>query len=300
MSRNPVSVLVVACCLWGLAGAASVGLDMGPFAYLVLVGGAQALVLGVVGRRRGWPLNPFGGVRLFFFSGSLLLVLASYYQALRWGPVGPVAAIHLSTPVLLVLWEAKQRRRRLDWRSLLAMALLAGGAAIAGLTRTGDGGDHPQLAVLLAIFSAVMMAVHTWQLSNWGGEINIRAAVMPKALLQVALFAPFAVSQPPPSLGYALTVFLLLGVAVTVPATLLHWSALSALPASVGASVALSEALFAGAWAAVAFGRPLTGLEVVATLLIVGGVLIEMRHPVHKLEAGGARPRAAPQVSTSA
>ena len=85
---------------------------MGPYAYLALIGAGQALALGIVGRRRRWPLNPFGDRRILWFSASLLLTLAAYFQALRWGPVGPVAAIHLSTPLLLLGWEVAHRRRR--------------------------------------------------------------------------------------------------------------------------------------------------------------------------------------------
>jgi drug/metabolite transporter (DMT)-like permease len=258
---------------------------MGPYAYLALIGLGQAIALGIVTLRRGWPLNPFGDLRVLLFAGSLLAVLAAYYQALRWGPVGPVAAIHLSTPVLLVAWEAMQRRRVIDKQSTIAVVLLIGGAATAGLGKTNGSGPHPELALLLALLSAVLMAVHTWQLANWGPTVNIRAAVVPKALLQTVVFAPLAIAAPPPDIGYALLVIAGLGVLVTAPATLMQWSALAALPATIGASVTLTEALFAAAWATIAFGRSTTGLEAAATVLVVLGVTVEMRHPTHRVRS---------------
>ena len=279
--RASIAACVAACCLFGLAGAASTALAMGPYAYLALIGAGQALALGIVGRHRRWPLNPFGDRRILWFSASLLLTLAAYFQALRWGPVGPVAAIHLSTPLLLLGWEVAHRRRRADPRSVLAVACLLAGAALAGAARGGESGPHPTAALALAAFSAVTMAIHTWQLANWGAQVNIRAVTVPKGILQAAVFAPFAVADPPESLRAALVALLVLGVLVTVPATLLSWTALAALPATVGASLTLTEALFAALWAAVAFGQPVTVATALATLAIVLGVLIEVLHPAH-------------------
>ena len=284
--RASISALVAACCLFGLAGAASTALAMGPYAYIALIGAGQALALGLVGRRRRWPLNPFGDRRILWFSASLLLTLAAYFQALRWGPVGPVAAIHLSTPLLLLGWEVAHGRRRLDLRSVAAVGFLLAGAALAGAARGGDdGGAHPTAALALAVLSAVTMSVHTWQLANWGAHVNIRAVAVPKGILQAAVFAPLAVADPPAGLGPALVALLVLGVVVTVPATLLSWTALSALPSTVGASLTLTEALFAALWAAVAFGQPATAVTAVATLAIVLGVLIEVLHPAHERAA---------------
>jgi drug/metabolite transporter (DMT)-like permease len=276
-----IALLVAACCLFGFAGAASTALAMGAFAYVALLGAGQALALGVVARRRRWPLNPFGDRRLVWFCASLLITLAAYFQALRWGPVGPVAAIHLSTPLLLLGWEALHGRRRLDARSLLAVACLLGGAALAGAARGGGSGEHPLAALGLAAFSAVTMAVHTWQLAHWGARVQIRAVALPKGILQAVVFAPLALADPPATPGAALVALLVLGALVTVPATLLSWTALAALPPTVGASVTLTEALFAGLWAAVAFGQPASALTALATLAIVLGVLIEVLHPAH-------------------
>ena len=283
--RASIAACVAACCLFGLAGAASTALAMGPYAYLALIGAGQALALGVVGRHRRWPLNPFGDRRLLWFSASLLLTLAAYFQALRWGPVGPVAAIHLSTPLLLLGWEVAHGRRRLDVRSLLAVSCLLAGAALAGAARGGGSGDHPAAALALAAFSAVTMAIHTWQLANWGAQVQIRAVAVPKGILQAVVFAPLAAADPPADLGAALVALLVLGVLVTVPATLLSWTALSALPSTIGASLTLTEALFAALWAAIAFGQPATAVTALATLAIVLGVLIEVLHPAHSRAA---------------
>ncbi len=109
---------------------------MGPYAYIALIGAGQALALGIVGRRRRWPLNPFGDARILLVRRvAAALTLGVLLPGAALGPVGPVAAIHLSTPLLLLGWEAVHGRRRLDPRSVAAVGFLLAGAALAGAAR---------------------------------------------------------------------------------------------------------------------------------------------------------------------
>jgi drug/metabolite transporter (DMT)-like permease len=261
---------------WGVCGAVSTTFRSQPVGLLAISSLVQAvLLLGAVrllGLSRVRPRLRTVGLIAALDAG----VMGSYITALTWAPAGPVAAVHLSAPVMLVGWAVLQRERAAGRRELVLALLLVGGSAATALSLGGaDSGRHPVAGMLLAALSAVLYAA-LLRVGSSLDRIGVAYTSGLKSALMAALLGPtllvFAMRPIDVGVNTAL-------LALYIPASLLFWRAVTQTRATLIGSIALLEAVFCGVFAWILFSSPLRPMHVVAVTLILGAVLAELRPP---------------------
>lgn len=283
--RGPV-LLGVATSLWGAssAGIAAVGAP-GIAAAPVAAGGAMALLGFAVAR----GADPWRDLRaapgLFLRLGVLEVVnLMAYIAALHIGPLPVVVALHLTSPVLLIVVRIVRGRRALT--VVLVAELAAIGAAIwlvAG-NRPADTALGPALVgCALALVSAGCVArLITLVVRESAGRPSgsaaglqlLAAAVLAAPLLGVAILADAA-----PTAGQTM-MLAVLGALLLGPGFACYWVALRYLDEVTTGLIGLNEAVVATIAGAVLVGSEITVATLLAGVLVLGAVGLELGSPV--------------------
>jgi drug/metabolite transporter (DMT)-like permease len=271
--RAGAAMMVGATLGWGICGAVSTTFRSQPVGLLAISSLVQALVLlgavRLLGLSRARP-------RLRTVVQVALLdagVMVSYITALTWAPAGPVAAVHLTAPVLLLGWAVLRGERRAGIRELGIAVLLLGGVGATAVSISGGGGRHPVAGILFAALSAVLYAMLLRVGSNLG-SIGVAYTTGLKAALMALICAPSLLVFAMRPVDIGVNVGLL---AVYVPASLLFWRAVTRTSATLIGSIGLLEAVFCGLFAWLLFSSPLRLAHIVAVALILSAVMLELR-----------------------
>jgi inner membrane transporter RhtA len=216
-----------------------------------------------------------GPVRIMALAALFIAQASLYVAALLVGPVGAVAAIHLSVPIVYLIAQLVTRRRPLDLLTWLVLALIVGGVALAARGETGEAtGSDPLLGVLLALGSVLALAAYLWLISIWGRSRRVREAAGWVQLTALVVLLPSLWLGVPSLTDLGLVV--LAGVVLFTPAVMAQWWALPRLAPTVFGIVILSEAVFTGGFAALLFGDALSPLVILAAAIIVVATGIEV------------------------
>jgi drug/metabolite transporter (DMT)-like permease len=270
-----MAAMVGASALFGAIGAVASQVDLPPGQLLLFLVGTAAVPLAFAGPRLDRPDLPPLELKAVVLLGTInAFQIATYLAGLTLGPVGPVAALHLSVPVVYLVWELARGQRRPGPMSLGVLALSAAGAAIAGLSEgSGSGGSGPIIGLMLAALSAIALAIFLGLVAAWGRERRVRGSAAGIHVTGAALMLPtLALGAPTLSevgLGVAM------GAVLWAPGVLLQWWAVARLPRVVFGTLLLFEAVFTAVIAAIAFGEELSPLVAVAVVLIIGAAGIE-------------------------
>lgn len=287
ISLAAMAAMVGASALFGAIGAVASQVDLPPGQLLLFLVGTAAVPLAFAGPRLDRPDLPPLGLKAVVLLGTIdAFQIATYLAGLTLGPVGPVAALHLSVPVVYLVWELARGQRRPDPMSLGVLALSTAGAAIAGLSEgSGSGGSGPIIGLTLAALSAIALAIFLGLVAAWGRERRVRGAAAGIHVTGAALMLPtLALGAPALSevgLGVAM------GAVLFAPGVLLQWWAVARLPRVLFGTLLLFEAVFTAVIAAIAFGEELSPLVAVAVVLIIGAAAIETQR---RARSGPASP----------
>lgn len=294
--RAGAAMMVGATLGWGIAGAVSTTFRSQPVGLLAISSLIQAVVLlagvRVLGLSRVRPRWRMVGAIAAIDAG----VMVSYITALTWAPAGPVAAVHLTAPVLLLGWAVLRGERHAGTRELAIGLLLLGGVAATGLAVSGGGGRHPVAGILFAALSAVLYAM-LLRVGSGLGEIGVAYTTGLKALVMAAICGPSLLVFAMRPIDVGVQVSLLL---VYIPASLLFWRAVTRTSATLIGSIGLLEALFCSLFAWLLFGSSLRPVHVVAVGLILGAVMLELRRPEHPAVEPLRLPEPQPALQRSA
>jgi drug/metabolite transporter (DMT)-like permease len=275
-----LGVLIFATGLFGLAVAIVGNGGVGGVGGLLSIMVGISLALCTVGLARSnqgkVPLKP-----LLIISACNLVQLGLYLLALQLAPIGIAAALHLTSPVWLLLWACLRRQRSWSISTIGILLLIAGGIglAIASVEAT----DSSKLGLLLALMSAWVLAImwtmvkkYIHQLSkDWSQGVcqGLGAGV----LLPIMLVSGGDWSW----IGFGV------GVLLFAPGGLMVWWAIGKVTPSLVGATGLLEAPFAALAAALLFSNTFTITQALAMTLLLGAACWEAR--VTPLEAQGAR-----------
>lgn len=282
--RGP-ALLGVATSLWGLssAGIAAVGAP-GIAAAPVAAGGAVAL-LGFAVARGAHPWRELRNAPgLFLRLGVLeVLNLVSYVAALHIGPLPVVVALHLTSPVLLIIVRIVRGGRAITL--VLVAELVAIGAAIwlvAGY-RPADTALGPALVgCALALISAGCVAgLITLVVRESAGRAGGTAAglqLLAAAVLAAPLLGVAMLFGEGPTAGQAVQLAVL-GALLLGPGFACYWLALRELDEVTTGLIGLNEAVVATLAGAVLVGSEITVATLMAGVLVLGAVGLELGSP---------------------
>ena len=263
--------------LWGLSSAILSDTDTSPLWLLALYGlviGAPILVWGLR-VPRPWRVR---WIAVLFVLD--LVNIGGFFTSLQLAPVGPAVALHLASPVILVLYELVWLRRpATPWR-LASLALIVSGCTLAAVsTGTSGGGPLALLGLALALTSAVcvaltnVLAVHLAAVEgNWqivvGAASLARAAVCGAAAL--VLGATFSSEGG---------LVLLAAVVAAVAVPMLWAGAAPRISARSISILALNEAVVATVVAVAVLDQGLTLAALLATVVILVAIALEVLEP---------------------
>jgi drug/metabolite transporter (DMT)-like permease len=203
------------------------------------------------------------------------LNLGLYAGALHLGPLPAMVGLHLTSPILMVIWATLTRQRTLT--PALAVEILLVAAAVV-LVALGPGQHHSTTSVIagvgLAIGSAIALAILISRVaaSATGFDPDVAAAL--QLSLAAILTLPLVLTDPPSStrlwrLGLA-------GAFLLAPGFALYWRALRQLRAQAAGILGLNEAFIASLFGVLAFQSHFALLTIVAAGLVLAAVAIEL------------------------
>ncbi len=269
--------MLLATTLFGVSSAVVSSSDASRLWLLAIYGlviGVPTLLWGMRVRR---PLRARWVGTLFVLD---TLTVGGFFIALGLAPVGPAVALHLTAPVLIVLYELVWQRRPITTWRLATLCLIVLGCALAAYsTGTSGGGSLAFLGLGLALLSAVgvaltnVLAVHLAAVEeNWQLVVGLSSLARAVACTVIALLAGSALAGEGPRVFGAAVV-----VAIAVP---LMWAgAAPRLPPRTMSIIGLNEAVVATAVAVLAFAKPLTPSAGLATVIILAAIAVELLEP---------------------
>ncbi|MGN6380230.1 MAG: DMT family transporter [Gaiellales bacterium] len=277
MPALPLIATLLCTLFWGLAGGTIAGVTMNPATLTLVTCLVQAPAMFAIAARRGLPRRNRMHVRPLAVIGLIGAVVSfTFFASLGMAPPAIASALHLCSPVLLVVAGVARRRRRLDLPTALILGLLVAGSA-SGVAGGGLGRvtPHVLLGIGLALISAAAIAYRA-TLVNRHGSTSGAAYSSGMATAFCALpFLPFLLTNPP-----TLRETVILG-AVTlscyVPAGLMAWWAAPRLDPTLTTAVGLNEALVTASMAGVFLGARLSPLQLAGGAAILVAVVLEAR-----------------------
>jgi drug/metabolite transporter (DMT)-like permease len=276
--------MLAAAALWGAAAGVIAGIGAGGLAAAAIVELVTAACLLTLARR--------GEIRLTLrLVGARRLVLLAVVEALNVGlyclalVTGPVIAVHLSAPVLLVGWGLLRGRDRWSLWRLASLPTLAAGLVALALARPAGGHIDPSdtvVALLLSLGSAACIGVFVTlaaRAAGGGGSAAARGGL--QMLISGCLVAAVAPAGmwfgDRPSTAGDMLWLALVGLGLFAPAVHVYWLAMRRLQPLTATTIQLGEPFFGAATAAL-FGVGLSPAHAVAGLLVLGSVLLEVGH----------------------
>lgn len=275
------AILGLATSLWGMSTAAlALTHGTGPMAAsatLALIAGLALLALSGV---RG--INPFKPLRssfkLFVTIGVLeALNLGLYVAALQLGPTPLVAALHLSTPVLLIIYALAKRHQPVSFGIFAELGLITG-AIIYAIWHPGPSaeGQNVPVAATLAILSALFLAVLISVVATASKHQDPDVASGWQLTLAGIVLAPVALLGPGIN-GEAFGIVTLIGLLLFAPGFALYWRGMRGVGAATGGVIGLNEVIVSSIVVLVLAPEKLTTTSVVAALAVSVVIALEVR-----------------------
>jgi drug/metabolite transporter (DMT)-like permease len=182
---------------------------------------------------------------LGWIAGLNLLQASSYFMALGFAPAGPVAAIHLASPLVLLAVAVARGERSVGGRevAITVLAIAAGVLLATGTGGVSTVGQHEALGYALALVSAFAVA----GMFRWIAQIGTGRPLLTYLALHYflggLLTLPVVVmARPPPQ---TLGVLMVIGALIYFPGNIVVFQALNRLtPVAVFAALA-ARILFA-------------------------------------------------------
>lgn len=287
-ARASAGWLLLATTLWGTSSATLAQAGGAPAAAppVVAAGGALMLLLATAVAGRS-PLRLLAAHwRMALIVGAFEAAnLSLYLLALRTGPLPLMVALHLTAPVLLVLWQVARRERAPSVLVATELALIAGAVwLVADAQPAGQATTDALRGAALSLGSAVVLAAQITVMARLAKRDSRPDAVF-SAGSQLAVAA--VLSSPllfagalPPAADSAL--LLGVGAALLAPGFALYWRALRGLRPAAASIIGLAEGVIAPLVGAVAFAAAIGGAAVAAAALVLLAVVIELRDPHHR------------------
>jgi drug/metabolite transporter (DMT)-like permease len=263
--------------LWGISSGVVSASDASPVWLVAIYGlvvGTPMLGWGLL-RRRPW--------RASWVIALLVLdtvTVGGFFVALGLAPVGPVVALHLSSPVLLLLYESATRQAPMTRWRLGTLTLIVAGCSLAAYSAgTGGGGPMALLGLGLAVLSAVSVAATNVfavrlarQQANWQMVVGYGSLIRGAACVVLALTVGASLAGDAPQV--------LAAAALATIGVVLMWAVAAArLPPRTISVIGLNEAIVATIIAALVFGKPLSVSAALATVVILAAIALEVLEP---------------------
>ncbi len=209
-------------------------------------------------------------ITLPFFAQSAL-----YLSALRLGPPGPIAAIHLLSPIILLCWYLFRRKRSFRLReSIVGSLLIAAALSVVLLPGSVSGGSNPLLGLALSLCSAVCSAIMLVQISHATKE---GPSAIYNALCQIgagALAFPFALTSDVDHSDVLRVVFM--GLVFFPVGMALMFSALGRISTVAVGALGLMEAPFTALIATILFSKSFSPQHAITMALVLTAAVIEI------------------------
>jgi drug/metabolite transporter (DMT)-like permease len=269
--------MIGATSLWGVSSGVVSASDTSPLwlvAVYGLVVGTPMLAWGLRLRR---PWSARWVVALF---GLDTVTVGGFFIGLGLAPVGPVVALHLASPVLILLYEAATRQAPLTRRRVGTLALIVAGCSLAAYSAgVSGGGPMALLGLGLSLLSAVSVAatnVFAVRLArrqaNWQMVVGLGSLVRGCACVVLALTGGVAVGGDAPQIIAA--------AALAAGGVVLMWAvAAPRIVARTISIIGLNEAVVATFVAVVVFAKPLSFSAGLATVVILAAIAFEVLEP---------------------
>jgi drug/metabolite transporter (DMT)-like permease len=275
--------------LWGASGGLIAGIGASGLVAAAVVELVAAACLLTLARREGGIRATLRAVGV----GNLLLLgvveaanVSLYYVALVTGPPGPVIAVHLTAPVLLVGYGLARGRERLSpWR-LASLPVLGAALVMLAVAHPAGGGIERRdttVALLLSLASAACIGVFVTlagRLAAGGGSAAARGGLqmlVSGGLVAAALPVAARLGHQPAAMADVWRLALV-GLGLFTPAVWCYWVAMRGLPPTTATAIQLGEPLFGAAVALVVFGVGLSVAHALAAALVLASVLLELGH----------------------
>jgi drug/metabolite transporter (DMT)-like permease len=277
VGRSALLLLLATSC-WGASTAvlAHVGGRFASGAALLAAGGALSL-LGL-SKARGKPVWAVFRQHWRYFSmlGVLeALNLGLYAGALHLGPLPAMVGLHLTSPILIVIWAALTRQRAVTGALLVELALVIAAVILVAL---GPSQHHSTVSVVagagLALGSAIALAVLISWVASTATAFDPDVAATLQLSIAALLTLPLVLVAPPTEtrlwrLGLA-------GALLLAPGFALYWRALRRLGAEAAGIIGLNEAVVASLLGVVVFKSHFALVTLVAAGLVFAAVAIEL------------------------
>ncbi|MGY2008106.1 DMT family transporter [Nocardia gipuzkoensis] len=279
---SSVALLVAATSLWGLfsAGLALLGSDRaGP---LVAMSAAIPLLMvaAATGRQPGRELRSHP--RIYIQLGLLEAVnISLYVAALAIGPVPVVVALHLASPIMLLVLAVVTGKRAMNVRIVVELLLLASAIVLVSArpgTEIGSGSALIGCGLALGSAAAVTALIVLVARESQDRDPTVSAGLQ----LAVAgvLTAPFLLTTTTWDWGRTLAE-LGLGAALLGPGFALYWRAMRRLSPPIAGALGVNEAVVASIVVAVLDRSQLSWPTVLGGVLVAAAVLLDAEERIY-------------------
>ncbi|WP_280506454.1 DMT family transporter [Nocardia farcinica] len=274
-----VALLIAATTLWGASSAwiATITAPSAGSAAPVAAGGALSiLAFCLVRGERPWRVFA-ADRRLFLLLGLLEMAnLVLYVAALRLGPLPVVVALHLTSPVLIIVTHVLTGRRRFGLAVAVELLLVATAIMLVATDRA-DSNDTGSVAAgcVLAVASAACVAGLVTLVARHSAGRSTAASAGLQLLMAAGFCVPPMVVSPPAAAAAAeLTA---VGAILLGPGFACYWWALETADATTAGIIGLNEAVAAASVGALLTGTSLTVTTLFAGALVLMAVAVQVR-----------------------
>lgn len=278
--------------LWGVSSAILSDTSTSPLWLLALYGIVVGVPITIWGLRVRRPVRAEWVAGLFVLD---VLNVGGFFTALQLAPVGPVVALHLASPVVLLLYELVWLRRPATRWRIGSLVLVVSGCVLAAVAAgTAGGGPLALLGLALSLMSAVCVAltnVLAVRIATVGGswQLVVGTASLARAALTGGVARLVGASFDAEG-GLLLVAAVLAAGGVTF---LWAGAAPRISPRSISI-VGLNEAVVATIVASAFLGESLTVAAVAATAVILAAIALEVLEPTPAVPSGLVEARIGP------
>lgn len=272
----PLAAVVFSVAVYGLLDSQALHAWYSPLLAIGVIDLVQGVLITSWGAKAGWDRSGFSLAKAAALALLFPLSAAIFLYALPLAPLAPMVAIHMSTPIIYLVWELAFHRRRPEWYDLLVLLLLLGGIFFASGGTSGDISGSAALGFSFALLSSVITATALGLVGQWSKGKDIRFWAGPRALITAALLVPTLfftdVSGP------EIPTYLLLGT-LAAPATVLIWWAIPRLPRLLWSGATLTQSFFAAVFAFLLLEKDISFRSAIGAAIILSVVFLEtLRH----------------------
>lgn len=265
---------------------------------LCILAASVAVVLLAWAYYRGESMRDIPWSDLAWLAVPSFCEVSLYFIAIQLASPGPVTAIHLCVPVLLMLLALLQGERTVGRREIaIIVGILLGLTTIALGRDQGGDSDLFLLGIGLAFFSAIGKSICYLQMQKRALAFQAQPHTLNalQNLLLVIGALPFLFLLPPT--GNQTMLLLLIGAGFTAPAAAAWWYASTRINPITASSLSL---LGVPATAVIAFalGASLTSYDIIATGFILTAIWLEI-HRRQSMASPAISPAILPEAPVS-